>query len=71
MNLDDPTPMKGIPEDEVFYITLKINPKAQLIRIMQHLGRGEARETVCTYKKLSHGMASVCKLIRAIVQFKA
>lgn len=68
---EEPTPMKGLPENEVFYITLKINPKAKTIRLMQHLGRGEARETECTYEKLSRGMASISKLIRAIVQFKA
>lgn len=68
---DDVTPMKGLPEDEVFYITLKIKPKGKIIRVMQHIGNGEARETFCQYEKLSRGLASVSKLISAIVRFKA
>lgn len=68
---EDVTPMQSLPEDEVFYITLKIKPKGKIIRVMQHLGRGEARETFCQYDKLSRGLASVSKLISAIVRFKA
>jgi|APGre2960657373_1045057.scaffolds.fasta_scaffold561750_1 hypothetical protein len=71
MTPEEPKPMKAMPEEDVFYITLKIKPKGKIIRVMQHLGNGEARETFCEYEKLSRGMAAVGKLIRAIVQFKA